>query len=171
MVTTLHRLRAGGHARCRDTAGRARARQTGAMLLEVLIAILIFSFGILGIVGLQAQSIRHVNEAQYRSEAIFLANAFVSQIWADDRTSVADPTYLTTTYSDAGGGAGYLAFYEMVQTLPGAALSGNAPTVTFAAGPSTTSTLVTVTVFWQLPGETTPHNYSTTAVIGLNRTS
>jgi type IV pilus assembly protein PilV len=144
-------------------------RQQGVMLLEVLIAILIFSFGILGIVGLQAQSIRHVNDAQYRSEAIFLANAFVSQMWADDRTSASDPTYLDTTYSDAGGGAGYKAFYEMVQSLPGAAISGNAPTVTFEAGPSTTSTLVTVTVFWQLPGESTPHNYSTTTVIGLNR--
>lgn len=141
--------------------------QHGVMLLEVLIAVLIFSFGILGIVGLQAQSIRHVNDAQYRSEAVFLANAFVSQMWADDRTA-SDATYLDTTYSDAGGGTGYKAFYEMVQRLPGAGLSGNAPTVKVEAGPSATSTLVTVTVFWQLPGEAAPHNYSTTAIIGRN---
>ena len=56
----------------------------------------------------------------------------------------------------------------MVQTLPGAGLSGNAPTVKVAAGPSATSTEVTVTVFWQLPGESGPHNYSTTAIIGRN---
>ncbi len=142
-------------------------RQHGVMLLEVLMAVLIFSFGILGIVGLQAQSIRHVNDAQYRSEAIFLANSFVSQMWADDRTAL-DPAYLGATYSDSGGGSGYQALQEMVKTLPGATLSGNAPTVTVGPGPSTTSTLVTVTVFWQLPGESKPHNYQTTAIIGRN---
>jgi len=74
------------------------------MLLEVLIAVMVFSIGILGIVGLQAASIRHVNDAQYRGEAIFLANALVSQMWADDRTA-ADPSYLDATYGDSGSGA------------------------------------------------------------------
>jgi type IV pilus assembly protein PilV len=130
------------------------------MLLESLIAILIFSFGILGIVGLQAQSIRHVNDMQYRGEAIFLANSLISQMWTDDRSTLA------SKYT--GTGAGYTAFRDLVKRLPGADLSVNAPTVTIAAGPSTTSNVVTVTVFWQLPGEPTPHNYSTTAVVGFN---
>jgi len=167
MVTIRSRSRSRARPQPRLPAPGVPGRQQGVMLLEVLIAILIFSFGILGIVGLQAQSIRHVNDVQYRSEAVFLANSFVSKMWADDRTAT-DPTYLDTTYGDAGAGPGYTEFYKMVQGLPGADLAGNAPTVKVEAGPSTTSTLVTVTVFWQLPGEKTAHNYSTTAVIGRN---
>jgi len=146
---------------------RSPTGQRGLMLLEVLIAVLVFSIGILGIVGLQAASIRHVNDAQYRGEAIFLANALVSQMWADDRTAT-DATYLDATYGDSGSGTGYAAFKEMVSRLPGTDLSGNAPAVKVAPGPTPTSNVVTVTVFWQLPGEQTAHNFSTSAVIGRN---
>jgi hypothetical protein len=31
-----------------------------------------------------------------------------------------------------------------------------------------TSSVVQVQIFWQLPGETTPHNYTTTGVVGQN---
>ena len=33
---------------------------------------------------------------------------------------------------------------------------------------STNSAYVTITVFWQLPGEKTPHQYVTSAVVGKN---
>lgn len=145
----------------------APAQQRGGFLLEALVGILIFSFGILGLVGLQANAIRHVNDAQYRGEAIFLANALVSQMWADDRTAT-NPTYLDATYGDSGSGSGYAAFKEMVRRLPGTELSGNAPAIKVAPGPTPTSSVVTVTVFWQLPGEQSAHNFSTSAVIGRN---
>jgi type IV pilus assembly protein PilV len=146
---------------------RSPGGQRGMMLLEVLIAVMVFSIGILGIVGLQAASIRHVNDAQYRGEAIFLANALVSQMWADDRTAT-NPTYLDATYGDSGSGSGYAAFKEMARRLPGTELSGNAPAIKVAPGPTPTSSVVTVTVFWQLPGEQSAHNFSTSAVIGRN---
>lgn len=134
-------------------------------MLEALISILIFSFGILGLVGLQAQSIRHINDAQYRGEAVYLANSYVAQMWADD------PLVLGTKYGK--GGNGYNALRAMTRSLPGAELDANAPEVTLAAGPSVSrtgvpSTLVTVSIFWQLPGEQDRHNYSTTAVVGGN---
>jgi type IV pilus assembly protein PilV len=44
------------------------------MLLEALIAILIFSFGILGLVGLQANAINLSTDAKYRADAALLAN-------------------------------------------------------------------------------------------------
>jgi type IV pilus assembly protein PilV len=131
-------------------------------MLEALIAILIFSFGILGIVALQAQSIRHVNDAQYRGEAIFLANALIAQMWSSD----------TSTLAAEYDSAGYTTFRDLVQRvpegLPGAAISGNAPVVTVTPGPSAGSSNVVVTVFWQLPGETGRHNYQATAVVGRN---
>lgn len=144
---------------------RPPAGQRGALMIEVLIAVLVFSLGVLSIVGLQAQSIRHVNDMQYRGEAIFLVNALVSQMWADDR-STTDPAYLKSTYED--GGAGYAAFHEAVKRLPGVDADKNAPVVQVADGPTSTSRVVTVTVFWQPPGDSVIHNYATNAVIGRN---
>ena len=43
------------------------------MLLEALIAILIFSMGILALMGMQATAINTVSESKYRSNAGFLA--------------------------------------------------------------------------------------------------
>lgn len=65
------------------TPSRPRRQQTGVMLLEALIAILIFSLGILAIIGLQAQSIRNSSEAKYRADASFLANQLIGYMWTD----------------------------------------------------------------------------------------
>jgi type IV pilus assembly protein PilV len=156
---------------------RPRHAQSGSFLLEALIGILIFSFGILGIVGLQAQAIRFTNDSQYRGEAIYLANTLLASMWADDRAT------LKTKYEGASGtgGAGYTTWYNTFKTgttaLPGAA--ANPPIVVVdsaVAGavqaPSTTSNAVQVTVFWQLPGEAengqAPHRYVTSGLIARN---
>lgn len=148
----------------RSSAPSARA-QSGAFLLEALIGILIFAFGILGLVGLQATAIRNTNDLQYRGEAIQIANAAMGRMWTMDRTK------LKAFYEgDAGtGGDGYMALVEAAERLPG--VQGNdalAPTVVVADGPSTTSNLVTVTIRWQLPGETTAHQYVGAVMVGLN---
>lgn len=142
--------------------------QRGSFLLEALVGIAILSFGILGIVGLQAQSIRWVNDAQYRSEAIYLANAVVSRMWADN------PANLAVDYGTTGG-TGYKAFREAVKSLPNADDPTYAPEIAVAPGPANNSSLVTVTVRWRLPGETKGgydgvggSRYETSAVIGSN---
>jgi len=56
------------------------------MLLEALIAILIFSLGILAIVALQAVSIKLTEDAKYRSDAALLAEELLGQMWASDHT-------------------------------------------------------------------------------------
>lgn len=56
------------------------------MLLEALIAILIFSMGILAIVALQAVSIKLAGDAKYRSDAALLAEEMLAQMWVSDRT-------------------------------------------------------------------------------------
>jgi type IV pilus assembly protein PilV len=58
-----------------------RAGQEGVFLLEALIAILIFSIGILGIVALGATAVNAQNDAQYRSEAARAADNIVSAMW------------------------------------------------------------------------------------------
>src|SRR5665811_2244945 len=90
-----------------------RRTQEGAFLLEALIGILIFSLGILGIVGLQAQAIRSTNDAEYRAEAVYLANSLVSQMWADDRNT------LKAKYDSVVNGPKYVTFVLDVQSRMG----------------------------------------------------
>ena len=53
------------------------------MLIEALLAILIFSIGILAVVGMQSVAIKSVTDSKYRSEAAFLANELIAQMWTD----------------------------------------------------------------------------------------
>lgn len=134
--------------------------ETGGYLIEALIAILIFSFGVLGIVGLVASSMRFTADAQYRSEAVFLANAYIAQMWADDRNTLA------IKYKDAGQ-TGYDAFKNQVDLLPGAAAIPANPLVEFSNGPTATSTNLRIVVRWQMPGDVI-HQYESTGTIGQN---
>jgi type IV pilus assembly protein PilV len=87
---------------------RTRILQTGSVLLEAMIAILIFSIGILALVGMQATAIATVSDAKYRSTAGFLANQVVGTMWATRLASASaaasgvtisgpNPTFACTT--------------------------------------------------------------------------
>jgi type IV pilus assembly protein PilV len=56
------------------TTPRAIRSQAGLTLIEVLVAILIFSFGLLGFVGLQARAIQYSTSAEDSNRAALLAN-------------------------------------------------------------------------------------------------
>ena len=105
--------------------------QQGMALIEGLIAILIFSLGILGVVGLQAANVKQAADAKHRVDASFLANQTVGMIWAD-RANVANHAIVD----------------EVLPTLP----TGKR-TVTV------TGSEVTVTITWQQPGEPAPHRH------------
>ncbi len=126
-------------------------------MIETLVAILIFSFGILGIIGLQATSIQQVSEAKYRIDAANLADQLLGQIWSDDHTTA----LIAAKYGTGGGTAttGYLAWRTQVQnSLPGVA--ANPPTVTVAADAMDAQrSTVVVTVSWQSPGASSVSNY------------
>lgn len=151
-----------------------RRSQGGGFLLEALIGILIFSFGILGIVGLQAQSLRHTGQSEYRAEAMFYANSLISQMWTDD------PAGLKAKYDSTVGGAGYVLFKGQVANLPGG--GANVPKVLVdpakdctgandaPQAPSVQSHVVMVCVYWQVPGDAAVHNYTTAGVVGANPT-
>lgn len=57
--------------------------QSGAIMLEALIAILVFSIGVLALIGLQAVMISNASDANYRSQASFLAQRRIAELWAD----------------------------------------------------------------------------------------
>jgi len=70
----------------RPTANPRRAAQRGGFLLEALVGILIFTLGVLGLLGLQGRAIGYSSDAQYRGEAAYLANAYIAKMWAEQRT-------------------------------------------------------------------------------------
>lgn len=135
--------------------------QAGVALLESLIAVLIFSFGILGLVGMLGASVRATNDARYRAEAANLANAIIGEMWSTA------PANLDTNFGT--GGAKLTAWQTQVADLLPSATGANVPLVDLTqAGLSSQSRSVVVTVFWQLPGEAARHQVLITAQIGKN---
>jgi len=147
---------------------RARGQQAGVMLLEALIAILIFSVGILAIVGMQATAVQDLGEAKYRTEAAFLANRVIGQMWGGIGDKAVNVQTRLATYAYGGGAsvpAPVAAWVTMVKdTLPGA--SSFPPTIQVNLDNS-----VVVTVRWQAARDKAngaqPHSYQTIAYINL----
>lgn len=136
---------------------QARNNQSGVMLLEVLVALLIFAIGILGLVGMQAISIKLTADSKYRAEAAMYADQLINQMWADDRTNAA----LIGNYESATLRPKYVVWQNQLQAavtgLPGAS-GANAPTVVIDG-----DNQVTVTVRWQPPNATAANQYVTVA--------
>lgn len=136
------------------------------MLLEALVAILIFSLGVLSVIQLQAVSIKQASGAEHRSLAALLANDLISRMWASDKTAAT----LQANFASATGGAGYNQWLNTVRNsgLPNVSSAmSTLPTVTFPTVPGsaggTPSSQATVTVFWRAPGDNTTHNYQVVA--------
>ncbi|RYF57536.1 MAG: fimbrial assembly protein [Comamonadaceae bacterium] len=55
--------------------------QAGIALLEVLVSVLLFSLGILGLIGLQARAINFSVDAEDRNRAALLANEVATLMW------------------------------------------------------------------------------------------
>jgi type IV pilus assembly protein PilV len=138
-------------------AGRqssAQGGERGVMLIEALVAILIFSIGILAVVGMQAIAIKDVTSAKYRSEAAFLTQELLSQMWTDNGN--------IGTYAYTGAGAPPAKIQVWVNkvqsTLPDGA--NQLPSVTLtnlvpAAAAAPTGATVQITVRWRTPEEVT----------------
>jgi type IV pilus assembly protein PilV len=131
---------------------RSLPRQAGSVLLEALIAILIFSIGILALVGMQATAINSVSDAKYRSTAGFLADQIVGSIWATRQgTIIANASNVMVATPD-----------PLFACNPCTTTNGNAYTRAWVASgvsqlPTGTGSIivsapvVTVTLTWQPP--------------------
>ena len=117
-----------------------RSAQQGVVLLEALIAILLFSMGVLAIVGLQATMVKNTADSKYRADAAYLAQQRIGRIWADPDNAA--------SYVEANT--------DISSVLPGGLRTVTQP----VAGQ------FTVTITWQQPGAgETQHNFTTTARI------
>lgn len=62
---------------------RGRTKAHGFMLIEVMISVLIFSLGVLGLVGLQASMMQAQTTAKDRADASYLINELTGLMWSD----------------------------------------------------------------------------------------
>jgi type IV pilus assembly protein PilV len=124
----------------------ARGAQEGVVLLEALVSIVIFTLGIIALMGMQTASIQQVAQSKYRTDASYLANQLIGRIWMDQTTltGYASPSDTRRTSWDAAVRA----------TLPQG-----------AGAVSVNGRIVTVTVTWQQPSESSSHNFVAVATI------
>jgi len=70
--------------------------QRGFTLLELLVAVLVFSFGILALVSVQATATRMATDARDRSTAAFLADQLMARMLISDPANAASFAHRTS---------------------------------------------------------------------------
>jgi len=117
-----------------------KAAQQGVVLIEAMIAIVIFAFGVLGIVGLQAAMVKNTSEAKYRSEASYIAQQYIGALWTGDPNLLSNNGLVGTVT-------------DISNLLPNGSLTINQPNLG----------QIQVIITWQDPGDTQNqiHNYTT----------
>ncbi|GAA4031298.1 type IV pilus modification protein PilV [Actimicrobium antarcticum] len=111
----------------------AKRRQAGMTLIEVLVSMLIFSFGFLGLIGMQARAVQVSMDSEDRSRAALLANDIVSAMWSQKTLSLS-----STVVSDWQARV----INQAASGLPGASGTVGAPDA---------NGIVTVTITWRAP--------------------
>jgi type IV pilus assembly protein PilV len=140
------------HRRRRVGMARAHAAR-GFMLIEALVALLIFAFGVLGIVGLQAAMTKAQTQSKSRADASLLAQQVLGSMWTDTAANRAN-------YA-AASCAAYARCSQWAARVA-AELPNGAGAVDVSALP-----LVAVTITWTPPNEQ-QHTYATTSAIATN---
>lgn len=160
-------------------------RQLGVFLIEAMIAILIFSIGILSMISMQAVSVAAQNDSQYRVEAEHLIDQFISQVRVavghDTATGAVDaasfasfahqPTGTACPFSGTANTTNAIVT-GWIATVRGNSIPGKGlPDVTDPRVQILTSTATAglnqmrITVCWQAKGDRTPHSHSVVAYI------
>jgi type IV pilus assembly protein PilV len=158
-----------------------RQGQSGSVILEAMIAILIFSIGILGLVGMQTAAVSNVSDAKYRSEANFLANQIIGQMWASQvavsigglSMNAIDPTYNINCPPGAAAATAAGGVNTVVQGWAGPAgvqgiLPNASAVVCVDAAPAANQQHAQVTISWKppkAPAADPPHVHTVNAYI------
>ena len=122
--------------------------QRGSSLLEGLLAILLFSIGLLSLLMLLSATLIESSNARYRIEASLLISDLVSHMWIGDHSL----TGLKTRFADTTSKDYQSWFTSVSNRLPGVSAKLNAPQITIDDARN-----VTVNIRWQVPGDSTSH--------------
>ena len=117
--------------------------QSGALMLEVLLSILIFAVGILAVVALQARSVSTLTQSQDRANASLVSSQTLGFLWS--RRNIASSFIGTYT------GAGSSDLDKLAKSLPNG-------TIIVANATGSTSDYI-VTIRWRAPGQATNSSF------------
>lgn len=143
-----------------------RRPQRGVMLLEALVAIAVFSIGVLGLIGLQSAAIKNTDEARQRAAAAFYANQIIGSMWADVRANLA-----TYAHNAAGSGCGSFTASPSANAKVSDWVAAVQKDLNVVSGVSMQqitvdpNNIVAVTLCWKNPGESAFHFFTTAAQI------
>jgi type IV pilus assembly protein PilV len=140
------------NARGNNPLDRRKTAARGVMLIEALVALLVFAFGVLGLVGLQASMTKAQSTAKFRADAAFLAQQLVGTMWADAPLNLSN--YATANC------AGYPRCSEWSSKVADVLPAGTAAIQLLPEGWE-------VKISWTQPNEGT-HTYTTLTTIALN---
>ncbi len=130
--------------------------QDGGSLLEGLLAILIFSVGVLSLLMLLSATLVETGNARYRSEASLLASDLIAQMWTGDRSLTELREKFTRSESED-----YKRWLATVHArLPGTSDTTNLPKISIDDNRQ-----VKILMRWQAPGDGKNHQLLTLATI------
>ena len=117
--------------------------QRGVSMIEVLVVIVLFSFGLIGMVGLQAKAVQASVSAEDSTRAALLANEMASAMWAANSVTLSS--------------AALTAWDARVADATDRGLPNGVGAVTV------TGAVATITVTWRAPNEpaASVHTYTT----------
>lgn len=137
-------------------------KQSGIASIEALIAMFIFSLGILALAGMQASLYARNQDARFRMLASVSANELVSVAIAD-AANAACYTVPVNTQQNCGNltAQNYTKSWvtEVTKMLPAA--TNNPPQVILNANRD-----FTISLFWQRPQDIQPHSYTLITRLG-----
>jgi type IV pilus assembly protein PilV len=142
----------------RSGPGNGLNRAAGFTLVEVLIALVVLSIGMLGIAALYLESLRSGRAALYRTQAVTLAADIGDRIRANRAD---DGAYGCGNPCNPGTGIGTLPQTELQAWLDRieAQLPGGGGAITYTAGTAVTPAAYEITVSWNEVGNDDPLTY------------
>jgi type IV pilus assembly protein PilV len=131
---------------------RLARTQHGMALIECLMAMLIFSFGLLGLLGLEARVMNFSVDSENRSRAAVFASEISSQMWLNGTVAPTTPEYnaLLAKVNDMSQGG-----------LPSGTVTVAAP----AVPPPGTTNVTNITITWQETADATPSQLTTQVIL------
>lgn len=121
-------------------------RQSGFTLLEVLVALLVLSIGLLGLAGLMASSIRNNHSAYQRTQATWLAYDMIDRMRVNRAAAIASTEDYDIAIGTAASGSAGLAGADVTGWK--ATLANALPAGDGSVDVDSATRIVTVIVQW-----------------------
>jgi type IV pilus assembly protein PilV len=126
-----------------------RRSDRGFALVEALVSILIFSFGVLGLIGLEARGVQFSVDAENRNRAALLSSEIASSMWLAG--NVAQTPAQMTAWN----------FQASDANAPLTGLPSGVVTITQVG----TTNVADITISWQAPSRSTTDQLTTRIIL------